>query len=493
MSLSFQDHPPAVFFIQHWFFRIFGETAFVALLPSAVAGICSLALIYWGISQLFSKEAALWAALLLAADAFATHMFTNGFHEGVESVFIVASFISLLFYFQRKKSLYLYLGACALGLSIISKYTAIFAAAGFGVMLLSDGGLKMSLQRIFQQKWRILFAVLLILFTLSPALIYNFELFRTTHLFDSAFASMVGAQSVFDTKTSFDLPGNMISTLVVLINCDFPPFVVAACAAFVWLFVKYLRKETTAFERGLFIYTSFLFFMFACMGGSNRHEPIFQPFLAMTLAVGITDIRRRFDSRIVDLAVSIFFLLGLAFSLNTHLLPQPLGVSGMAYSEQRGHDFGLNELDARIRDIVGPLPALETPETISDIYKLGLPTMVPPTAKAVIIFDARFEFFALWWQLERYALYHHVSLYPTSAPVSIRMLGGGWFDRSVLPSPQTPVYYIYVVNRKFMDPHVAQAPWPDVLSQLLDENHFPYETIDDLSGEPMFRIYKLNP
>lgn len=493
MDLSFQDHPPAVFFIQHWFLKILGESSFVALLPSAVAGICTLIIMYWSISRLQSAQAALWATLLLATDTYAVHMFTDGFHEGVESVFIVASFFLLLFYIERKNVWYLYTSACALGLSILSKYTAVFGAAGFGVVLLSDAGLQISFKRIFGQKRQLFFVLLLLTITLSPVIIYNLELFRAANQFDSAFASMIGAQNVFGTKPSLNVPGNIISTIYTQIISDFPLYAFAAFTAFLWLLLKYLREETTTFERGLFFYSAFLFLMFAFMGGAERHQPIFQPFLAMCLAVGITDMRQRFGSKVIDAALLVFFVLGLAYCLNTHVFPNPIGWHKVTYSEQRGHDFGLNELDRHIRNIAGPLPALERPQTISEIFALGLPTIAPSDAQKIIIFDARFEFFALWWQLERYTMYHQVSLYPTSAPISGRLLGGGSFDRSVLPRPDTPVYYIYVTNKKFMDPHVARASWPDMLSQLLDMNNFPYESIHDLNGVPMFRIYKLNP
>ena len=44
-KISFHDHPPLVFWVQHVFIKIFGENKFAFLLPSALFGILSVYLI----------------------------------------------------------------------------------------------------------------------------------------------------------------------------------------------------------------------------------------------------------------------------------------------------------------------------------------------------------------------------------------------------------------------------------------------------------------
>src|SRR3990167_9145720 len=53
--LSFHDHPPLVFLIQHFFMRIFGEHAWALRLPSALFGIASVLLLYLIGKELYSK------------------------------------------------------------------------------------------------------------------------------------------------------------------------------------------------------------------------------------------------------------------------------------------------------------------------------------------------------------------------------------------------------------------------------------------------------
>src|SRR3989344_2226941 len=45
-SLSFHDHPPLFFLVQNIFFRIFGDSLFAARLPSVLAGLGSIYLVY---------------------------------------------------------------------------------------------------------------------------------------------------------------------------------------------------------------------------------------------------------------------------------------------------------------------------------------------------------------------------------------------------------------------------------------------------------------
>ena len=55
-SLSFHDHPPLFFLIQNIFFKIFGNSLFAARLPSALAGVFSIYLVYLISSSIFGTS-----------------------------------------------------------------------------------------------------------------------------------------------------------------------------------------------------------------------------------------------------------------------------------------------------------------------------------------------------------------------------------------------------------------------------------------------------
>src|SRR3989344_5835332 len=55
-KLSFHDHPPLVFLVQHWSMRIFGESNFGFRLPSALFGVGSVSLLYLIGSLLYTRS-----------------------------------------------------------------------------------------------------------------------------------------------------------------------------------------------------------------------------------------------------------------------------------------------------------------------------------------------------------------------------------------------------------------------------------------------------
>src|SRR5262249_14847580 len=147
-------------------------------------------------------------------------------------------------------------------LAVIAKYTAIFATAGFFILLVFRADFSLPFKHIWSDKWKYALAFCLFALVLTPVIIYNIELYRTTHLFDSTFASMIGADNVFKTKPTFNLPHNVASTVYGLVTSDFAPFVILSIFAFLWLCIKALRDKTTVFERSLLLYTALLFAMF---------------------------------------------------------------------------------------------------------------------------------------------------------------------------------------------------------------------------------------
>ena len=65
-SLSFHDHPPLVFAIQHLFFNLFGQSIFILRLPFVMFGIATVYLSYLLGKRLFNHQTGLIAAFLLA-------------------------------------------------------------------------------------------------------------------------------------------------------------------------------------------------------------------------------------------------------------------------------------------------------------------------------------------------------------------------------------------------------------------------------------------
>ena len=76
-KLSWHDHPPLVFWIQHIFIKLIGENNFAFRLPSAILGILSVLLIYLIGKRLYSEKVGLISALLMAVTVNSIFIFSG--------------------------------------------------------------------------------------------------------------------------------------------------------------------------------------------------------------------------------------------------------------------------------------------------------------------------------------------------------------------------------------------------------------------------------
>lgn len=77
------DKPPVFFYVQAFFFALFGVHETVALLPSFLAGILSVLLVYLICKEFHGEVAGRWAALMMAVSPAATEMSVLGLVDGL--------------------------------------------------------------------------------------------------------------------------------------------------------------------------------------------------------------------------------------------------------------------------------------------------------------------------------------------------------------------------------------------------------------------------
>jgi len=77
------DKPPVFFYVQAFFFSLFGVHETVALLPSFIAGLLSIVLVYDLSKQFHGEVAGRWAALMMAVSPTATEMSVLGLVDGL--------------------------------------------------------------------------------------------------------------------------------------------------------------------------------------------------------------------------------------------------------------------------------------------------------------------------------------------------------------------------------------------------------------------------
>ena len=283
-KLSFHDHPPLFFLIQNIFFKIFGNSLFAARLPSALAGVFSIYLVYLISSSIFGTSdvlktrtpdvqelrsqysghresrnrtsdfhiAGLLAAFLLSVNLIHIWISRSSLFESVQIFFILLN----IYYFFRVVELRrfrpaerdgiratatevslpgfrlfqlsswpisVWMFGFTLGLAFLTKYTSVFLVPVYIVYLFV-----VSRKLLVVSQWCAALGLALLLF--SPVLIYNFYLYKTVGHFDLQFAYLF-RQETPEWRASLgkiqDPFSEIISNLTLMYSI---PFLLAALA-----------------------------------------------------------------------------------------------------------------------------------------------------------------------------------------------------------------------------------------------------------------------
>jgi len=406
-NLSFHDHPPLAFLLQHLSFLFFGANTFAALLPHALADTAATFLLFFFVSKLWGRSEALLAAGLFAVSSFAIWSSRSGYLEGIEVLFIIVSFGSLsLFLFYEDKPKYLWWWGVATGLALLTKYTAAFLLpAAFLFLLLAR-------PRVFKTG-RFWFAVALILLLLLPVIIYNFQVYLTRGHFDAAITSLFGIKtedfSVLQSRAlSGDIFGNLIAVFNTLrSNISWPMFWTFILGGLALAIGGPRRKDLQGF---VLLNLFFGILLFSLTGVADRFLPILIPFLAIPTAAALKIWANKLAAgRIWKYAfvvlVGAVFIGELAFAVNTNLLTRP---KGEFYAKARFFDNGFEALDAFLREnAYGPLPKRRR---ITKLDETVLRHNVQN--REVVLYDERIDWFQKIWYFDRYSNYYAVPVIP---------------------------------------------------------------------------------
>ncbi len=181
-ALSFHDHPPLLFLIQHVFFEIFGATPFTARLPSLIFGLGAIILFYFLVLRLFaSSRLALFSALAFGSGTGSVAMFRSALIEPVQMALILLA-VYAFFVFLGDKKYFWFLGL-SFGLLMLAKYTGIFLVlAAFLYLVFFE-------RRVLRGRefWLAVTAAVVVF---SPVVIYNILLFADRGHFDLQLASL---------------------------------------------------------------------------------------------------------------------------------------------------------------------------------------------------------------------------------------------------------------------------------------------------------------
>lgn len=408
-NFSFHDHPPLVFFIQHIFFQFFGDSIFIARLPSALFGAFSVILIFFIGKKIFDEKIGLLAMILMAFNGVAGFFSRIALMESIVLFFVLLSFYLFLLVLQDKKFLPLFGIACGLG--ILAKYIAIIFFFPYLIILL------MFRPRYFRD-FRFYLALLLIILVFSPVIIYNIEIYKNVGHFDLQFSYLLGQDVPEWTNAIGKIQRGELSdrvarldTLLFMNSIQFFFMSSLGFLALLWYSRKGKLLSSTLILTFLISLLSLLFidtqvrFLFYL-------SPFFVLFAAYIFSFLLNSDKRLFKFFMVLLLVGEFI-----FFVNINFLSMFNKQKGLRYinrpaKEYFGVDYGINELnkylDSELRGFYSLMPdsSYYVKSLEKKLKSYALDKKNKQGRKVILVHDMRMNSVPFEWTFTRLSLYH---------------------------------------------------------------------------------------
>ncbi|MBU6142070.1 glycosyltransferase family 39 protein [Patescibacteria group bacterium] len=490
--LSFHDVPPLFFMVQHYFFMLFGDSLLVARLPSLLAGIGTLLLMYYIGKRLFQNEyAGVLAAALLAVSNMHIWISRSSLIEGLEVFIIAGAILIFLHFLEDRKKWWPWLGV-ALGAAALTKYTAVFIVPVFLIVLLMRDR-KLLLAGEF---W---YAVVLAAILFSPVIVYNIEMYHAVGHFDLQFAYLFH-QATPEWQASLgkvqDPFGNIGSNLLAMYSI---PFLVLAFGGFVLGLVEWFKKKSgvaqmlQAAESYLGIgdhgnewaplavsAVILITLMLVAVGSAYRFLALYSIFFVILAVAALWELRKIDDIRGWFVLIVIALLAyQLYFAIDGIFMTFP--------------DFGIVKLDAYFSQGFNGMRSADPPQSsnphLEQVIKDNLSLVPASSTPFMIVYDENVALSARLWLFTRRIYYHGISAVTT-----------GQF-KSLLQSNQAAlkgitVYFVKASQYTSLNPYLSVPDASDLTAFLTAPSAngglglTPAATITGYDGLPMFTVYK---
>ena len=490
--LSFHDHPPLVFLIQHLFFSLFGVSVFVARLPFVLAGLGSVFLIYLIAKKLFDQRTGLVAASLMAVTPLAVWTSRVALMEGI----VIACLLLAWYLFLKalEEPRYWYWWGAAVGLSFLAKYTA------FPLLFVFILYLALYQRRTFRD-YRFYLGLLLTLVVFSPVLIYNMLLFQRTGHFDLQFAALLGQQVPEWQTLIFKTGGTWFDTLREigpgLLNAFSPVLLTLLLVSAVFAIQQTIRKKSSAFVLPLLSLIVYLGFLLV-IKPLPRFVAMLTPFavvLAAATLVAAWQHAEGLKRKLVGGSVVAVLVYELFITINTHLTVISYGLPNLAFSMVRpfSADFGINALDRYLTAEFRNTMSVATPQTgvgnidryIQERAKRRRVT-AGSSAPTLLVYDPRLHEVATLWLFDRRFIYDGVpTAYADDFTKIIAERGNQYFSGY-------NIYFISVTPETLWRREIITDTKAISLEQSLQQQGLAPEVITNRLGVPMFRVFKFS-
>jgi 4-amino-4-deoxy-L-arabinose transferase-like glycosyltransferase len=142
--LPFWEKPPLFIWLQAASMQLFGINEFAARFPNALAGVVTLAVLFYAGKRIVNEKMAGWWALLYAATWLPHFYFKSGIIDPIFNLFIFLAFFQFYLLGKLKdKTIHAFLSGLFLGLAVLTKGPAaiVIAALSLAVYIVYNKGL----------------------------------------------------------------------------------------------------------------------------------------------------------------------------------------------------------------------------------------------------------------------------------------------------------------------------------------------------------------
>ncbi|MBF8280922.1 MAG: hypothetical protein HW383_695 [Candidatus Magasanikbacteria bacterium] len=501
VNLSNHDHPLMYFLLGRASMGVLGLNAWAARLPSVLAGIGILSLIFFYLRRRVAPRMLTLILVIVAGNDFFWWAHRTAFLEGVAAFWSILAIFSFLRGLEKPR--WFFLMGAALGGALLTKYTTGVIA----ISLLLSALFWFRAQTWKKKEWWGGFLLTVIIF--SPVIIYNIMMYRTRGHFDLQFSQL------FHQNISRDWPlihaevvgGGAFSAVRQLLSTlrdsyTFPYFIILT-ASLVLAVVAFIKKWIKEDDERTIVLTMIVSVILLASLGAGRHLALLSTIIILAILVGLKAVsfaaqkkNPMLASRMRKPLVVIFsavVALEMIVTLFLHLAPNH--AVAKIFPKIRPHYAGFYELGKFLdTEFHGKKPAIDFGELLGDknlslkqkILAAGFRKDGEPD-KRLIVYDDRLDWTATLWTFELRRFY----------------LGFPTFDaedmsRYIERDPRIgnlnlPTFYIagtHALYRETAADQYASNMNADIEKKAIAAKR-PMREIKNFLGETVFRVYEL--
>ena len=499
MRLSFHDHPILFFLMQHFSVAVFGETVFALRLPSVLAGIASVFLIYLIAGRLINKRAGYIAGALLAVKSYHLWVSRLGIQDSAMIFFmLLALWLWIRALEENRVGLWILWGA-VLGLGIITKLTILIIIPILFVYAL------VYKYNFIKNKFFWYGTVGCIIFC-SPLWLYNLILYKNFGHFDFQISALLNQDvEKWQFRQGRQMVGDLSSRFWFffesLRQSNSPVFNLSALLAVLSSLYLYIKNKS---KLALFLLASVLleWTWFLVVGSTYRFVVMIIPVFVLLIAYVFAKL---FEwgkyKKIIYSVLFVILALEVLFTINSFFISPSWGRKNITFAQinEETRNFGFNEVDAYLEDYLTDKTSsvFGSPlhQFIADLQNTAIKKAEEKGYEKyplVIIYDKDFNFLSRLWIFQRRLIYYG---WPVISDKAMYDITGGKWDEYY--REQGVEHFLYFTGVEGADFGVAELYVPYKMKSentefekyLLEKGIEP-EYIKNRNGQEAFKVYE---